>query len=160
MTETYATLSDFTPIESPGTHPVPMNGTLSPIRSDFARPPELVIFSDVPADGTKERADQISRMEERMKPKDEFPFAPAIDGRLKVHTPFRVHIVPSFEGVSAHAVEIDEFGHGANRGEALDDLGKTIAELYFSLASERDRLSPDLAGVLKALEGHVAQVHS
>lgn len=99
-------------------------------------------------------------MEERMKTKDELLFAPAIDGRLKIHTPFHVHIVSSGEGVSAHAAEIGEFGHGNHRGEALDDLGKTIAELYFSLTSERERLSPDLAGVLKALEGHIAQVHS
>jgi len=95
-----------------------------------------------------------------MRPKDELLFAPAIDARLKVHTPFRVRIVSSGEGVSAHAPEIEEFGHGPNRGEALDDLGKTIAELYFSLASERERLAPDLAGVLKSLEEHITRVHA
>ena len=138
--------------------PVPIpSGTLSRISS--AQVPEFVIFSDISPDRTKEAVDRFSQMEERMKRKDELLFAPAIDARLKVHTPFHVRIVPSGGGVSAHAPEIEEFGYGTNRGEALDDLGKTIAELYFSLASERERLSPDLYGVLKSLEEHITRVH-
>jgi hypothetical protein len=148
------TLSDFKPVAPPGMPPVPMmSGTISRISS--AEP----VFSDIPADGTSELVNQVLRMEERMKPKDEFLFAPTIDGRLKVHTPFRVHILSSPQGVSAQAEEIQEFGYGANRGEALDDLAGTIAELYFSLASERGRLSSDLAGVLKSLEEHITRVH-
>jgi hypothetical protein len=155
-TEISSTLSDFkligTPVETPE-RPLVISGTL--VRMASA---DVIIFSRRAADGTKESMDQVS-LEERMKPKDEFLFAPAIDGRLKVHTPFNVRIVSSGHGVSAHAPEIEEFGYGTNRGEALDDLGKTIAELYFSLAADREKLSQDLHGVLKSLEEHITQVH-
>ena len=61
-------------------------------------------------------------------------FAPTIDARLKIEKPFRVRIAHDGYVVTAVAQEIDEFGYGANAGDALWDLGKTIAELYFSLA--------------------------
>jgi len=154
--QTYLTVSDVT-IEPPGMPQVPSSsGTPSRISSDQA--PE-VIFSAVSPDKTREAVDRFSRMKERLKPTGELLFAPTIDARLRIHTPFRVLILASGDGVSAHAHEIEEFGYGTNRGEALDDLGKTIAELYFSLASDRERLTSDLAGVLRFLEEHITQVH-
>ena len=156
-TETYETVSDFKSIETAYTSGSSPARTLSPA---LMKPrEEVVIFSKPAADKARDRVNRISRMKERMEPKDDMLFAPSIDGRLKIHTPFRVRIATSNGGVSAHAAEIEEFGHGTNRGEALDDLGRTIAELYFSLASERERLSSDLAGVLNSLEGHITRVH-
>jgi len=57
------------------------------------------------------------------------------------------------------AEEIDEFGYGGNTGEALMDLGRTIAELYLSPTSATN-LSEDLAGVRAVLEDHIQLVHS
>jgi len=91
-------------------------------------------------------------------PKDDLLFAPSVDVRIKIRKPFLVHLASEGGGVSARVEEINEFGYGSNRGEALDDLGKTISELYFSLSTERDRLSDDLAGTLRILEEHVVRV--
>jgi len=119
-----------------------------------------LMFSSAAADNTNEQVHRLSQMPDGMQPKDELLFAPAIDPRLKISSPFRVQIVRSNDGISAHIAEIEEFGHGANRGEALDDLGKTIAELYISLTSRREKLSTDLAGVLKSLEEHIIRVRT
>ena len=148
-------LSDFKPTgQAAGSASVP--ATRAPVFSLELSP---AVFSNATGDNLKSLVDEASRMREQMKQKDELLFAPLVDARLKVHTPFAVRIINSGDGVSAHAAEIQEFGYGTNRGEALDDLARTIAELYFSLDSERGRLSSDLDGVLKSLEQHITRVH-
>jgi hypothetical protein len=121
--------------------------------------PKPVFFKNA-SDATAERIRRVANMRERLKPKDELLFAPMINGRLKVQKPFRVRLSGSTEGVSACAEEIEEFGFGANRGEALDDLATTIGELYLSLRAERGRLSGHLASLLQVLEEHIVQVHA
>jgi hypothetical protein len=34
----------------------------------------------------------------------------------------------------AHSSELEQFGYGATPGDALDDFGKTISEMYFYLS--------------------------
>ena len=141
--------------------------TVSDVKS-FAMNPAYAAFGAsaiTPIINSKSSADQpnermIPAILEKLASKDEFLFAPNIDARLKIHKPFRVRIIGSVESVAAHVEEIEEFGYGGNRGEALDDLGRTIAELYFSLESKRERLSSDLSGVLRCLEEHIMRVHS
>ena len=47
----------------------------------------------------------------------------------------------------AEAPEINEFGFGVNRAEAIADLQEAIAELHFTLEAEQERLGPDLQAV-------------
>jgi hypothetical protein len=85
-------------------------------------------------------------------------FAPTIDARLKIVKPFRVVVARDGENVTATAEEIDEFGYGLNAGDALSDLGKTIAELYLSLEGALV-VSGELARVRAVLETHIVRVH-
>jgi len=91
---------------------------------------------------------------------DPLSFAPTIDPRLKIKKPFTVRFHRFESGVAAHAEEIEEFGQGANGSEALIDLGKTIAELYFSLEAEADRLAPDLQSLRAKLTEHIVQIRT
>jgi hypothetical protein len=82
-------------------------------------------------------------------------FAPSIDPRLKITKPFVVRVERHDEAVAACVEEIQEFGYGPDSGEALHDLGETLAELYFSLRDNADRLSPDLHSVWLKLNEHI-----
>lgn len=69
------------------------------------------------------------------------------DGRLRVIQPFRVR----FSQIECHAIaeapEVDEFGFGRTQSEALIDLQRTLAALYFMLNEEQQQLGPDLERV-------------
>jgi hypothetical protein len=69
------------------------------------------------------------------------------DGRLKVYSPIMVKLTSEGEHVVAEAIEFDEFGFGNNLSQALVDLQRAIAELYFTLEKEQGRLGPDLQRV-------------
>lgn len=66
------------------------------------------------------------------------------DGRLRVVSPISVNLSTEEQQVIAEAVELNEFGFGANPSEAIMDLQHAIAELYFTLEEEQDRLGKDL----------------
>ncbi|MBM4029232.1 MAG: hypothetical protein FJ280_28115 [Planctomycetes bacterium] len=82
-------------------------------------------------------------------------FAAHIDTRLKITEPFVVKMERHDEMVTASIDEINEFGCGSNSSEALRDLGETLAELYFSLRDNADRLSADLRAVWLKLNEHI-----
>jgi len=74
------------------------------------------------------------------------------DGRLRVQSPIRVKLTQEGQNVIANAVEFNEFGFGQNPSEALVDLQHAIAELYFTLDREQDRLGRDLQHVWAKLQ--------
>ena len=90
---------------------------------------------------------------------DPLSFAPMIDPRLKIRKSFKVRFHRCESGMTAYAEEIEEFGQGANSSEALIDLGKTIAELFFSLDAEADRLAAGLWSLRERLTEHIERVH-
>lgn len=51
--------------------------------------------------------------------------------------------------------DADEFGTGASMSSALEDLGRTVAELYESLDADKDRLGPDLVRIRGLLHEYV-----
>src|SRR5947209_918701 len=87
-----------------------------------------------------------------------FVFAPSIDPRLKIMKPFTVRVERSDNTTAALAEEIEEFGYGDNTSEALHDLSKTIAELYFSLEDRAAHLGPDLQAMQAKLDQHIRRV--
>ena len=74
------------------------------------------------------------------------------DGRLRVMQPIRVKFSRDGAGFIAEAIDLNEFGFGGNQSEAVADLQHVIAELYFSLRDERNRLGPDLRRVWEKVD--------
>ena len=74
------------------------------------------------------------------------------DGRLRVMQPIRVKFSKDGAGFIAEAIDLNEFGFGGNQSEAVVDLQHVIAELYFSLRDEWNRLGPDLRRVWKKVD--------
>lgn len=73
------------------------------------------------------------------------------DGRLRVQSPITVKFTKENQHIIAEAVELDEFGFGANLSDALRDLQRAIVELYFTLEEGKARLGPDLQRVWTTL---------
>ncbi len=59
---------------------------------------------------------------------------------LKLKQPLAVYLEIDSDGVIAYCYDIDVFGHGETESEALEDLRKTINDLYFELESNKDQL--------------------
>lgn len=73
------------------------------------------------------------------------------DGRLRVVAPIAVKLISEGEHVIAEATEVNEFGFGKNPSAALIDLQRALAELYFTLEAEQDRLGLELQNVWATL---------
>ncbi len=61
-------------------------------------------------------------------------------------------------GYAAVVQELEEYGLGDTRSEALEDLRKTLQELYLTLEHDAARLSADLLSVWTRLKNHVTRV--
>ena len=90
----------------------------------------------------------------------EILFAASSDRRLRFKQPITLNLSREREGYVAYAADIEEFGCGDDVAQALDDFGKTISELYFSLSASKDRLSPHLQGQFARLNEFLDVRHS
>jgi hypothetical protein len=86
-------------------------------------------------------------------------YAESIDPSLRTIVPFEVCVERTEHGYMAVVQELDEYGLGDTQAEALEDLGKTLQELYFSLERDHARLSSDLLAVWTRLQSYVQRVH-
>ena len=93
-------------------------------------------------------------------PPNEFTLGRLRDGRLRVVKPIEVVRTAEDGKCVVEARELNEFGFGDNFSEALADLEAAIAELYFTLEAEQDRLGPDLAAVWATLSEKVSKTHA
>ena len=66
------------------------------------------------------------------------------DNRFKVQGNYSVQYSIEEGLYVAETPEFREYGYGKSAIEALDDLQKTLVELYLSLRESADRLGPDL----------------
>ena len=82
------------------------------------------------------------------------------DGRLRLREPFKVFITREEDQVVAEAGEINEFGYGPNLTEAIQDLQHAIAELYFTLEEDQDRLGKGLQSVWAILQSKIRRDES
>lgn len=73
------------------------------------------------------------------------------DRRLRVVAPIPVQFRREGQQVVAEAVDLDEFGFGENPSDAVTDLQRAIAELYFGLEKDAVRLGSDLNRVWRTL---------
>ena len=87
---------------------------------------------------------------------DHVSYAAKVHPELRTIKPFLVQFSRTTEDRFIASVDdIEEYGVGGTRSEALDDLGHTLAELYFSLERDAARLSGDLQAVFRTLQTHL-----
>lgn len=79
------------------------------------------------------------------------------DSRLRVREPIEVKILEESGQIIAEAEELNEFGSGDSQTEAITYLQYAIAELYFSLEEDKDRLGPGLQKVWETLQVKIEQ---
>jgi len=77
------------------------------------------------------------------------------DGRLRVVEPVKVLLSEEDGLVIAEADGLDEFGTGANMMEAITDLQYALAELFFALDEQHDRLGPSLQRTFEVLSSKI-----
>ena len=73
------------------------------------------------------------------------------ESRLRLRQPLAIEFRRQEGQVIAEAIELNEFGSGADPSAALVDLQHAIAELYRSLNADQHRLGPGLERVWSML---------
>ena len=111
----------------------------------FASVRELVVI----------RASESFDVQEMSTAQNRFALGSLRDGRLRVVEPVKAVRTTEEGKCVVEAPELNEFGFGDNLSEAITDLQAAIAELYFTLEAEQDRLGPDLAMVWATLSRKV-----
>jgi hypothetical protein len=89
---------------------------------------------------------------------DELLYAGSIHPDLRIISAFEVRFERVEGGHAAVVHELEEFGVGETRSDALEDLRKTLRELYLSLEQGESRLSGDLLSIWARLRSHVARI--
>jgi hypothetical protein len=89
---------------------------------------------------------------------DELRYGGSIHPELRTVVPFDVRFERTQSGYAAVVHELEEYGLGDTRSEALEDLRKTLQELYLSLEQDKARLSEDLLSVWTRLKSHLIQI--
>ena len=77
------------------------------------------------------------------------------DARLRVKEPIAVAVFATEGFIVAEAEELSECGDGINQAAAIADLQYAIADLYFTLEADKDRLGPGLQKVWETLQNKV-----
>jgi predicted RNase H-like HicB family nuclease len=80
------------------------------------------------------------------------------DPRVRVTRPIPVEITRAEGSVVASVPEFEEFGQGDTSSEALQDLSRSLAELFLSLRQDQERLGSDLHRLLGRLQSYLAFV--
>lgn len=80
------------------------------------------------------------------------------DGRLRVREPFSVRKRRENDDFTMEATEIGEFGFGKNPTEALADLQRAVAELFFYLECNQAQLGRDLERIWGILQRKIVRV--
>lgn len=82
-------------------------------------------------------------------------FGASVAPLLRVRLPIPLEISTEGDSVVAYCEDLQEFGYGSNLSEALDDFGKTLRELFFSLEERKENLSEDLRRVRAKLSNYL-----
>lgn len=80
------------------------------------------------------------------------------DPRLRLIAPLPITFERENDKIVAYCEELEEFGFGTHLTEAIADLQATIAELYFTLKKENNRLGSDLTRTWDSLRQKIKEV--
>ena len=132
----------------------------------FAEPSSVDIEGDVNARADKMAEMEISRLIPAADSTRDIPqtipstilIGSLRDARLRVISPIKVKVINDSGHFILEATDLNEFGYGSNLSDAAIDLQHTIAELYFSLEADADRLGVDLQQTLQRLQEMIIRV--
>lgn len=87
----------------------------------------------------------------------ELMFGGPLDRGVRAKRPLPVQISRESGTYVVNCEAIEQFGYGSDMSEALDDFGKTVAEmfLYLSEESKADRLGDELAHRYEVLQQYL-----
>lgn len=82
-----------------------------------------------------------------------------LDQDLFFHKPLPVKLYKSDGSYVAECSQLHQFGYGSDAADALDDLGKTLSEMYFYLSDSKcaERLSESLSEQYDVLCGFIGR---
>jgi len=80
------------------------------------------------------------------------------DPRLRLIAPLTITFERENDDIVAYCEELEEFGFGTHLTEAIVDLQLAIAELYFTLKEENNRLGSDLRRLWDSLCQKIKEV--
>lgn len=83
-------------------------------------------------------------------------FGAVVHPKIRIVRPIPIEISYEKQTVIARFRDIEEFGCGSSTSLALEDLGKTIAELFLELQAQKPKLGPDLQRIYLVLRRHLA----
>jgi predicted RNase H-like HicB family nuclease len=89
---------------------------------------------------------------------EELLYAGAIHPELRIVVAFEVRFERIEGGYAAVVRDLEEYGVGDTRSDALEDLRITLRELYLSLEQDQSRLSSDLLSIWGRLRSHVTRI--
>lgn len=96
-------------------------------------------------------------LQESLQQPAEIELASLRDGRLRLLRPLRMKIARHGEIVTTQLEDISEYGHGATLVEAIEDLQRCVAELFFTLEEDQAALGSDLRRVREWLAQYIAR---
>ena len=77
--------------------------------------------------------------------------------KLRLKAPLHVNLSTENEYIIVECPELNEFGYGPHLTAAIADLQHTIAELYFALKEDQDRLGGDLPSLWATLQAKIQE---
>ena len=78
--------------------------------------------------------------------------------RLRLIEPLTITFERENNDIVAYCEELEEFGFGKHLTEAIEDLQAAIAELYFTLKQENNRLGSNLKRIWRSLRQKIKEV--
>ncbi len=81
------------------------------------------------------------------------------DRRLRFRRPIPIEIYKDDASIIARTTELDEFGYGTSMGEALDDIGRTLAEEFIFLSEHAGQLSDGMQSHFQKLSEFLEYRH-
>ena len=78
--------------------------------------------------------------------------------RLHLIAPLTITFESENDDIIAHCEDLEEFGFGKHLTEAIEDLQAAIAELYFTLKEENNRLGSNLRRIWDRLRQKIEEV--
>lgn len=79
------------------------------------------------------------------------------DARLRIVKAIPVRVESQQADVVVASDELDEFGEGDHLTAALDDFGRALSSLYWSLKADQQRLGADLYQTWRRLQTHLVE---